>query len=210
MPVPYLQNVPTLPKLGQTWYATGYVNTSPTDDALGTTKLEGSEAWFEDLAPATAAGVRTKRSGRGKRCLFVRNSSAGALLPKRLVSWASGYRNRRVDGYVTVDFAEVAGVVDECLPTAGVPQNDLFWLTVEGQTLVKSSLTSDTITAGDKLVALTAATSGATTSGRVQSYAATSNTTALSDMDRNFIGFAISGKTSGETNKDLLADVKLI
>jgi hypothetical protein len=177
-----------------------------------TAQIEGMEAFFEDLAPRTTGGqVWQKRSGRSKKCRLVRNVSVGelALAPKMLVTYASGYQFKRVNGNVAVNDAEVAGIVDEHLPAAGAAYGDLFWITVDGPTLVKGSLGSDTIATGDLLLGLTAATTGATTSGRVYAYAVTSDTTTMSPRITNRIGWAVSAKTSGQTNADLLANIRL-
>ena len=62
---------------------------------------------------------------------------------------------------------EFVGVVDEHLPSGGVAVNDVFWLTVKGPTEVSVALSGTDVVVGDRLVAIVAATSGATTAGRV-------------------------------------------
>ena len=202
-------NVNTPIKRGQTYYGG---NVPASTYWKETVDIEGLEAIFEDVAPATARGqVLTKRSGRPVKCRLVRNASAAslALLPKFVVTYASGYQFKRVDGNVAVDAAEVAGVVDEFLPAAGVAVGDLFWIVYDGPTLVKGSLDANTIAAGDRLVALTAATTNATTSGRVAAYAVTSDTTTMAPRILNNIGWAVSARTAAETNKDILANIRL-
>jgi len=203
------QNVNTPCNLGQTYYGG---NVPALAQWKETVDIEGMTAEFEDLAPATTrGGVRQKRSGMPKKCRLVRNVTAGetVLLPKMLVRYASGYRFQRVTSNVCVADEEAAGVVDECLPAAGVKYGDLFWITVDGQTLVKGHLDGTAIAAGDKLLAATAATTNATTSGRVKSFVLTSDTTTMSPRDRNIVGFAISAATGGETNKDILCHIQL-
>ena len=202
-------NVNTPIKRGQTYYG-GNVPTSTYWKE--TVDIEGLEAIFEDVAPATTRGqVLTKRSGRPVKCRLVRNASAGSLnlLPKFVVTYASGYQFKRVDGNVAVNDVEVAGVVDEHLPAAGVAVGDLFWIVYDGPTLVKGSLDANTIAAGDRLVALTAATTNATTSGRVYAYAVTSDTTTMAPRILNNLGWAVSARTASETNKDILANIRL-
>jgi hypothetical protein len=107
----------------------------------------------------------------------------------------------------------VAGVVDEWLPSAGVVDDDLFWIVRKGPTLVLTDLAggaANVITSGANLVALTAATSQATTAGRVQEYAFTTNVTALQSQVLNRLGKAMSAKTTANTNADLLVDLQLI
>jgi hypothetical protein len=202
-------NVNTPIKRGQTYYGG---NVPASTYWKETVEIEGLEATFEDVAPATARGqVLTKRSGRPVKCRLVRNASAGShnLLPKMLVTYASGYQFKRVDGNVAVNDAECAGIVDEHLPAAGVVVGDLFWIVYDGPTLVKGSLDSTAVTAGDILLGLTAATTNATTSGRVYSYVLTSDTTTMSPRILNKVGWAVSGRTDAETNKDILANIKL-
>jgi len=202
-------NVNTPIKRGQTYYG-GNVPTSTYWKE--TAMIEGLEAVFEDTAPATARGqVLVKRSGRPVKCRLVRNASAGSLnlLPQMMVTYLADYQFKRVAGNVRLDAAECAGVVDEHLPAAGVVVGDLFWIVYDGPTLVKASLDSTEVAAGDMLVGLTAATSGATTSGRVCSYAVTSDTTTMSPRMTNRVGWAVSARTAAETNKAILANIRL-
>lgn len=202
-------NVNTPIKRGQTYYGG---NVPASTYWKETVDIEGLEAIFEDVAPATARGqVLAKRSGRPVKCRLVRNASAASLnlLPKFVVTHAPGYQFKRVDGNVAVDAAEVAGVVDEFLPAGGVAVGDLFWIVYDGPTLVKGSLDANTIAVGDRLVALTAATTNATTSGRVAAYAVTSDTTTMAPRILNNIGWAVSARTAAETNKDILANIRL-
>ena len=175
--------------------------------------LEGTQQWFDDILPSTTGGVSTPRSNGKKLCILTRNVSGITLERRRLVKWAAGYRNKRVDGYCAVDSEECAGVVDEALSTNGVPNHDLFWLEVKGPCLVKTPLAAsalNVITSGDKLVALTAATSQATTAGRIQSFAATTGTTTALSSILNYIGIAMSSMTTAQTNTDCLVDLKIL
>lgn len=175
--------------------------------------LEGTRVEFDDLLPSTTGGVSTPRSAGKKVCLLVRNVSGITLERRRVVKWKAGFRNKRVDGYCAVDFEEVAGVVDEALSTNGVPNHDLFWLEVKGPCLVKTALAAsalNVIAEGDKLVALTAAISQATTSGRIQSMAATTGTTSALSALYNYIGIAMSAMTTAQTNSDCLVDLKIL
>lgn len=174
--------------------------------------LEGVTKRFDDLDSATTTGAKVPRSQKQVTCMCVRNTSGITLEAKRVVRWASGYRNKRVDGYCTTDHSEVAGVVDEFL-TNGVRNHDLFWIAVRGPSLVKTSLGADAtnvIALDDKLTALTAATSQATTAGRVQAFAATSNLTNAISATQNLIGYAMSAKTTANTNADVLVDLVIM
>lgn len=191
----------------------GGTRTPPTTYATDVA-LEGVHKRFADLDyGTTGTGARNRRSGGEVMCICVRNASGIALKPKFVVTWKSGYIGARVDGYCTTDYANVAGVVDEWLPSAGVATDDLFWIAVKGPSLVKTSLGADAtnvITAGTWLAALTAATSQATTSGRVQMIASTSNVTNAVSAVLNRIGLAMSAKTTANTNADVLVELALV
>lgn len=176
---------------------------------------EGSLMEFDDVDPTVAAGVKTKRTNRKVTCLLVRNAAAAALLPKFVVKWKSAKRGLQVDGYTCITNEAAAGVVDEFLGSSGVAVNDLFWITVKGPTLIKTPLEGDAtnvINLDDLLGALTGATSGATTSGRVRVNALTATSTATTDgkfgdVLMNSFGRALSAKTTANTNADVLVDV---
>jgi hypothetical protein len=170
--------------LGQT------LGVSSTSDGTG---WVGAVKQFPDVNPSTGA----VRSNRLKTCVAVRNTSGGALLPKRVVRFEIGTAGTApfsaVDGYSAVANEERVGIVDEHLPASGVAANDIFWVTVQGPTEVSHALSGTAIAVGDRLAAITAATSGATTSGRV-----TPNSAAAVTDVRGAIGVACSaGTTTG-------------
>ena len=101
------------------------------------------------------------RSNRRKVCVAVRNTSGGALLPKKLVTLdgiGSSDANNAVAGN------EFVGVVDEFLPASGVAANDVFWVVIEGPTEVVADAA---VTANAAIASDAAATAGAATAGRV-------------------------------------------
>lgn len=196
-------NVSALPELGTTYKGEATIADA---DVGQSAAIEGATKLFVDRAPGQAAGAKTRRSNRMRRFVLVRNVTGSALLPKRLVKWATGYRGMRVDGYVRLDYDEAAGVVDENLPAAGAPDNHLFWICTKGPHLVKTALAGsalNVITEGDILVALTAVTSGSTTSGRVF----TAASTMTGNQALSAVGFAMSAKTTANTNADVLVDL---
>jgi hypothetical protein len=203
-----------LPNRGKTLLA-GTGRTLTDGDRAG---IEGTTRVFNDVAPGQAPGAKVRRSNRQVTCMLVQNTSGIALLPKRLVSWASGLRGKRVDGYVTTTAGQAAGVVDEHLPAAGVADNDYFWLAVRGPSLMLTSLAADAenvISLDDTMVALTAATSQATTSSRVITWGLTATSTqttngGLTDHLMNQIGNAMSAKTTANTNADVLVDLEIL
>ncbi|SFH96981.1 hypothetical protein [Planctomicrobium piriforme] len=210
-----MENATTLPKRGKTLLSGDGRTIASTDAAF----VEGARADFDDIAPGQAPGAKVRRSNRRVTCILVRNVSGIALLPKRTVKWAAGYRGKRVDGYCSVTAEECAGVVDEHLPAAGVPNNDLFWIAVKGPSLTKTDLAggaNNSIAEGDVLAALTAATSQATTSGRVAPWTGlTSAAAGTTDGTQakyllNYLGRAMSAKTTAQTNQDILVDLAIL
>jgi hypothetical protein len=206
-----MSNVTNLPTKGKTYLSgAGRVLATPYGNESG---LEGTQMLFDDALPATDGGMTTPRSGVKKTCMLVRNVSGISLERRRIVKWQSGFRNRRVDGYCAIDFEEVAGVVDEAAPSSGIPNHDLFWLELRGPCLVKPPLAAsalNVVAVGQPLVALTAATSQATTAGRFQPYAATTGTTQGMSAMLNYIGIAMSAATTANTTTDLLIDLKIL
>lgn len=134
--------------LGQT------LGVSSTADGTG---WVGAVKEFTDVDPATGK----IRSNRRKLCVAVRNTSGGALLPKKLVTF---------DGVGAADnnnvtaANEFVGVVDEHLPTSGVAANDVFWVVIEGPTEV---IADAAVTANAAIAADTAASASAATAGRI-------------------------------------------
>lgn len=195
---------------GETFYNLFAASTQSTSDG---TQFEGKEWVFEDVNPQTKA----YRSGQFVTCRAVRNVSGIALLPGRVARFAAGALaangppggvfGGQVDGYVNnnLDFTSLNAwgyPVDEFLPTAGVQNNDLFWVVVQGPAGVKTDLATLTqsILVGDMVVAQTAVTSQATTAGRIVDVgASTSNQTYLAFAVRNFIGYAMSGPAGAAT-----------
>ena len=177
---------------------------------------EGKEWLFEDRN----ANTGTDRTNRYVRCRVVRNSAAIALLPKRLVRFEADEAEygARVDGY-TATTGERGYPLDEYLPAAGVPVNDCAWIVVDGPAVCITDIAaaeSNLILSGNRITSLTAATSGATTAGRAQNEidatlaAATSGNTdftAIFDQARNFVGRALSAKTTNSTDEDVLVEV---
>lgn len=200
-------NVSQLPKLGATYYGPNVtIDTNNYGVSVG---VEGAEAAFNDVDPSNRL---IKRSNRQKRCILVRNTSGIALLPKRIVRWAANYRGKRVDGYTTTTAAEAAGVVDEFLGSAGVRNGDLFWITVGGPSLVKTDLAggaNNLLPEGTVVVALTAATSQATTAGRLAPQDLTGATALLAAQVQNRLGVCMSAKTTANTNSDILVDLHI-
>lgn len=202
---------PPFPR-GSTFYDGATIDTNN----LGGLQWEGTIWEFEDLnLTGTTTGAKGARTNRPVKCMVVRNVGAAALLPKRLVTFqTAGTDGRfiagRVDGYATTTAAE-GYPVDEYLPSAGVPVNDLFYVVIDGPATVLTDIASganNVINVGTVLVALTAATSGATTAGRVAPQDLTGATSPLALQVQNRLGRAMSARTTANTNSDVLVDVR--
>jgi hypothetical protein len=197
--------VSSLPRRGKT-YSGG------TPSSIGqSVGLEGYVQEFKDEVKV-GSGVLSQRSGQVTKAMLVRNVSGFALLPGRSAAWAAGYRGRRVDGYTRTTAQEVAGYVDDKLPSTGVADDDLFWLLRKGPALIKTPNAGgagNVFAEGDVLVALTAATTGAVTAGRpaVLDLSVATNTGAAIV---NRIGRVMSAMTTAQTNADMLVDLELM
>ena len=196
---------------GSTFYNGSTINSSD----LGGLQFEGKKWAFEDLTYTGTTGAKARRSNRTVTCMCVRNVSGIALLPKRLARLQrTGTDGRfflgRADGYGFATAEYGVFPVDEWLPAAGVPNNDLFWVVIEGPATVLSDLApaaSGVFNVGDAVVALTAATSQATTAGRVSAQDLTGATALLANQVGNRLGRALSAATTANTNSSLLINV---
>ncbi len=171
---------------------------------LGVSSASDGTGWVGAVKvfPDVEVPTGKVRSNRLKKCVAVRNTSGGALLPKRVVRFAVGTAGTAlfsaVDGYAAIAGNEFVGVVDEFLPASGVAANDVFWVTVDGPTEVAHALSGSGVAVGDRLAAITAATSGATTAGRVTPTTVGAATTGADNLGLGVIGYACSaGTTTG-------------
>jgi len=192
---------------GETFYGGGTIDANN----LGGINLEGKEWEFEDINPTTKTA---RLDGRKVRCRCVRNVSGGALLPKRLalLQDTAGKNSGRVAGYASgtaADTPQQGYPIDEFLPAAGVPANDLFWIVVEGPAVVLTSLAdmATDLAVGEFVVAATAATSQATTAGRVIPQLLSGATARLAANIQNRVGRAHTAKTTQNTHAEVLIDV---
>lgn len=179
--------------------------------------LLGKEWVFEDLDYSTR-GARAARTNRLVTCRLVKNSSGAAILPRSLCQFKTGNGpdyGAIVAGQTTTT-AQHGYPADEWLPSTGVPDGAYFWIVVRGPATVLTPMAgaefNGNITEGTVMVALTAATTGATTAGRVavQNITGSSQATdysSLLNQAENMVGRALSAKTTGNTNSSLLVEV---
>src|SRR4051794_5355755 len=105
---------------GETYYNGGTIDQSD----LGGANLEGKEYVFEVNAPDDP--TKSDPSGRPVRVRVVRNKSGQNLKPARIAVFkAADPYETQVDGYAFAVSDRPAGVIDEFLPSAGVPDGDL-------------------------------------------------------------------------------------
>lgn len=116
----------------------GITNTNVYDAQVGDgSHLLGVRKTFRDENPTTGALL----SNHTVDCICVKNTSGGAILPGTLVKFAAGAILTEVDGGA-VAATLLMGVADEYLPAAGVPNNEVFWVVVNGPATVTKTATS--------------------------------------------------------------------
>ena len=201
---------------GETFFGIGGTVITATQDPL---QLIGHDWEFEDInwALTGAVGAKQLRSQRRVTCRVVKNIAGIALLPSRVANASTVQTDGRtfensIDGYTTTSAAFALGVVDEWLPAAGVAANDFFYIVTKGPTTILTDLAggaNNVFSVGTVVVALTAATSQATTAGRIYPQDLTGATSLLGNQVQNAIGRALSAATTANTNIGLLVDVRM-
>lgn len=198
-------DVQALPfEIGSTFGAT-----ASTDGAA----WEGREFWVEDRdyssTNRSTKPLRAYGANGWRRLRVVRNVSGVAILPGMLVTFSSTAIGKQVAGFSRTTDVAGAYPVDEFLPTAGCPNNDLCYICVEGPASVRvaTDATNANIAAGSEISAITAAASThSTTAGRVYGNAPIGAvSTALANLVRNRIGIMLSAATTADTNTNKLA-----
>lgn len=185
---------------GETYFndPTAAANANNDPLGLGGVNLEGKEFVFEPDNNSSTNGVygvlAPDPSGRGVRVRVVRNVSGVNLKPCRLAHYKlSDPIETKVDGYTFALGDRLAGVIDEYLPAAGVPSNDLFYIVIDGPTLVKQAHSSPaTLAIGDSLVPIAGGASTATDDlgGRVGKQDLTGTAATLANNIINQVGYA--------------------
>lgn len=166
---------------GTTFYGLG--NIPDLSLGAGGINLEGKEYVAEVQNRNIRLGFQNDTSGRRLTLRVVRNRSAIALLPKRLVRAALGAANANyvlgtgTDGYVFQASDPILGVVDDQLPPAGVPPGDLFYVVVEGPVQVISPTTGSFSIASGAILAAATGTSAVSADAGFVSLLNTSSTT---------------------------------
>lgn len=184
---------------------------------LGGVNLEGKEFIFEpnsqdDELTGQYNVLGPDPSGRAVHVKVVRNVSGQNLKPGRIARISAASTNpgpfgTAVDGYTVVPGDTPAGVVDEYLPAAGVPNNDLFYIVVSGPTqIIQGATTASTLVIGSRIVpAAYGATAGDDLGGRAALQDLTGATATLAHQLQNEIGFACSANSTAGSMVPILA-----
>jgi hypothetical protein len=139
---------------------------------------------FRDEDPKTGA----LKSNRTVECIAVKNTSGSALVPGAVAKFKDAAILSEVDGLATTSTA-LMGVVDEYLPAAGVPNNEVFWLVVRGPSTVTKTATSVAAGASYGLSATAGSAAAQSTNPLLGFAIATSATTSGRILVRTAAGF---------------------
>lgn len=174
-----------------------------------------------------ASGNKARRTGRSILAVALRNESGFSLLPKRLarLTRTAGYSLlESVDGYSDTLREKEVVIIDEFLPASGgVADDDIFWGILCGPVTVLTPTAggdfNGDIAVGNQLVSSTASTTGTSDAGRISNatFNATTNTQAAInaalqqtfDAAVNLVGWALSSRTTGNTDSDILINAAL-
>ena len=186
---------------------------------LGGINLEGKEFVFEPNADGqggtTYSQLGSDPAGRPIRVKVVRNVSGQNLKPKRLVKFQTGTAGvpleTRVDGYTSAVSDIPAGVTDEFLPTAGVPNNDLFYVVIDGPTIGTSlSASPGTLATGSRLVPGAGTSLTNDDAGRVALQDLTGSAATLGNNIQNRVGRVDSATSITATSANVPLVVHLL
>jgi len=172
---------------GETYFGGSAIPTTDLTN-IGGEQYEGREYMTEDDFHGSGAHLTLR---------VVRNMSATAVLAKQTLipSSVADMAHRRVNGVQTVN-AALSYIADEKLPAAGVPQYDLFYVVMEGPTLVTSPI------AGSAIPILSGVVAAST--GKVAVQDLSGATSALGGNLQNSLGRALEALTAGQTATDVL------
>lgn len=165
-------------------------------------------------------GNKARLTGRQITAILLRNESGFTMLGKRVakVKESGGYGDfEAVDGYCAVKADAHLVFIDPNLPATGIADDDIFWGILRGPTIVLSPFEAGgfdkAIAAGDPLVGATGSTTGTSGVGRVSvggvlAGGSLAGTDAYAQA-RNNLGRALSARTTGETNADILVEATI-
>lgn len=194
---------------GQTFYQNAAAGPNLTDTS-GLT-LEGT-VWVVGDADSLPIGPGTPQPAYNQGQIWlavVRNTSGIALQAKRLVKFQATFFRRRVDGYAFTT-TQPCFPVDDQYGSQTIANNDLFYIVVKGPCLVQTSLNGDAtnvLNEGDIVVNTTAASSQATSAGRIALRDFSAATTLQLQGIFDSVGRAMTARTTANTATDTLVRV---
>lgn len=190
------------------------------DGDLINAHLLGTVSWFP-YAPDPATqhrGSKSRTNAKMIGAICLRNESGIAILGKRfarLTRTAGNSLMTSVNGYGAVLNERLLVLTPPYLPSAGVPDDDIFWGIFQGPSLVLTpnagAAFNEDIAAGAPLVGATAASTQSTLPGRVSNMTLVgqTGTTDAFNAAIGLLGYALSARTTGETSADLLMHVSI-
>jgi len=132
---------------GTTFYGPDGFGSTIDSDNLTDTQLEGMAVEFPDTDPTTGR----VRSGDTVKGVLVRWTGSDLASPAgKTVSWATGYRGRRVGALASGAGGEAAGILDDRLG-ATLRQNDIVFIARNGPHRHLTHTTADAASAGAKM-----------------------------------------------------------
>ncbi len=179
----------------------------------------GRRATFKDLDYSISGLVsgRSQLSGYDIEAIFLRNNSGVTLYPGYLAQVARTGREavKEVIGYNNRADTHGCVLVDQWLPSTGVPNGYGFWGIIKGVVTAKTPMV-DTDFNGDvaafaPLVCVTAQFTTATTAGRLANITLAGQTAATASLNymAGIVGRALSTKTTANTNTSLLVALNI-
>lgn len=192
------------------------VGTDPSGNLINENFL-GQIHEFEFPQGTSSLATNSRVTGRRVKAICCRNVSGGALLPKRLVTSYTTSEGAPILGaantYPAALAAQAKGVIDSWLPSAGVADDDLFWVIIEGPCYVLTPMVNTQFNGafapGSVLCAATHTETG-TGAGRVSNTVFTTDSiTQNKAMTENRIGTCLATVTTGSTNTTVLINVDM-
>lgn len=172
--------------------------------------LEGQEFDFPITEKiATALGMRGRTSGRQIRARIMRNTTGAALLGKRLaqVAATSISNSTKVTDYADTEGQKYVFPVDPFLPSAGVADDDLFYVIIRGPvTLLTPATTGDissAIDGGDPIMC------SADDNGRIVKAVDFNSISSAYEGTGHVIGTALGTAGSTAVNTEVIVDIAL-
>lgn len=166
------------------------VNRGETTEATRLPKLLGTVLNFPNIAAVASSGPNITRDARPVRMRLIKNDSGVAWLPGQIIAYKTLLAGTAGTNPAAAATAVAHGVVDHCVPAAGVPNGHACWVTEDGPTKFLNDA-AGTVTEFNKLV-VSSSVAGAV---RVQTAAPTQGNEV--DQINGLVGQAEEGAAAG-------------